>query len=101
MENIFIIVESPVKAKKIKLFYKNGNVEVKASFGHICDLDKKNLSIDTDNNFEPNYVISDDKRKVIKELKQKPKNYKYLLAADDDREGEAIAWHCSRILKII
>lgn len=100
MENIFIIVESPVKAKKIKSFYKNENVEVKASFGHICDLDKKNLSIDTSNNFQPNYVISDDKRKVIKELKQKSKNYKYLLAADDDREGEAIAWHCSRILKI-
>ncbi len=100
MENIFIIVESPVKAKKIKSFYKNENVEVKASFGHICDLDKKILSIDTDNDFKPNYVISDDKRKVIKELKQKPKKYKYLLAADDDREGEAIAWHCSRILKI-
>ena len=100
MENIFIIVESPVKAKKIKSFYKNENVEVKASFGHICDLDKKTLSIDTDKKFKPNYVISDDKRKVIKELKQKPKNYKYVLAADDDREGDAIAWHCSRILKI-
>ena len=98
--NTFIIVESPSKAKKIKTFYKNDNkIIVKASFGHICDLDKKTLSIDTENNFEPNYKILTDKQKVIKELKS-VKNCNYLLAADDDREGDAIAWHCGRILKI-
>ena len=95
-----IIVESPAKAKKIKSFYKNNdNITVKASYGHICDLDKKNLSIDINNNFKPNYIISSDKHKIIKELKS-IKNCNYLLAADDDREGDAIAWHCGRILKI-
>jgi DNA topoisomerase I len=95
-----IIVESPAKAKKIKTFYKNDNsIIVKASYGHICDLDKKTLSIDTENNFKPNYKILSDKNKIIKDLKS-VNNCNYLLAADDDREGDAIAWHCGRILKI-
>lgn len=98
--NTLIIVESPTKAKKIKTFYKNDkNILVKASFGHICDLDKKTLSIDTENNFKPTYKVPSDKNKIVKELKS-VKNCKYLLAADDDREGDAIAWHCGRILKI-
>tara|TARA_Y100001980_G_C14556542_1_gene348479 strand:+ start:6004 stop:8088 length:2085 start_codon:yes stop_codon:yes gene_type:complete len=95
-----IIVESPAKAKKIKTFYKNDDkIVVKASYGHICDLDKKNLSIDVNDNFKPTYIISSDKNKVIKDLKS-IKKCNYLLAADDDREGDAIAWHCGRILKI-
>ena len=95
-----IIVESPAKAKKIKSFYKNDeSIIVKASYGHICDLDKKTLSIDTENNFKPTYKILTDKNKIIKELKSID-NCNYLLAADDDREGDAIAWHCGRILKI-
>ena len=97
---LFIIVESPAKAKKIKSFYKNDeDIIVKASYGHICDLDKKTLSIDTENNFKPTYKILSDKNKVIKDLKS-VKDCNYLLAADDDREGDAIAWHCGRILKI-
>ena len=95
-----IIVESPAKAKKIKTFYKNDNsIIVKASYGHICDLDKKKLSIDTENNFKPTYKILTDKNKIIKDLKS-VNNCNYLLAADDDREGDAIAWHCGRILKL-
>ena len=95
-----IIVESPAKAKKIKTFYKNDDkIVVKASYGHICDLDKKKLSIDVNDNFKPTYIISSDKNKVIKDLKS-IKKCNYLLAADDDREGDAIAWHCGRILKI-
>ena len=97
--NTLIIVESPAKARKIKGFFKDKPILVKSSFGHIYDLDKKTLSIDIENNFKPNYKVLPDKKKIAKELKNT--NFSnVLLAADDDREGEAIAWHCGRLLKL-
>ena len=97
--NTLIIVESPAKARKIKGFFKDKPILVKSSFGHIYDLDKKTLSIDIENNFKPNYKVLPDKKKIAKELKN-TKFSNVLLAADDDREGEAIAWHCGRLLKL-
>ena len=97
--NTLLIVESPAKAKKIQGFYKDKPIIAKSSFGHIYDLDKKTLSIDVDNNFKPKYILLHDKKKIAKELKE-TKFSRVLLAADDDREGEAIAWHCGRLLKL-
>lgn len=97
--SLLLIVESPAKAKKIKSFYKDKPIIIKASFGHICDLDKKKLSIDIHNHFKPHYIILSDKKKIIQELKN-IKCSKIFLAADDDREGESIAWHCGRYLKL-
>ena len=97
--DILLIVESPAKAKKIKGFYKSKSIDVKSTYGHIYDLDRSKLSINIENNFKPNYIVLPDKRKVIKELK-KGTYSTILLAADDDREGEAIAWHCTRLLNI-
>lgn len=94
-----LITESPAKAKKIQGFLSNKYI-VRASCGHICDLDKKQLSIDVDNDFKPTYKPLKDKKDVIQELKRHAKGRTVILAADDDREGEAIAWHCSTILKL-
>ena len=97
---ILLVVESPSKVKKIQKYVGN-NFIVLASFGHIRDLDYKNLSIDVDNNFQPTYVVSKGKSKVIRELKSKAKNCKEVwLACDYDREGESIAWHISQVLKL-
>ena len=91
-ENL-VIVESPAKAKTIEKFLGKGYV-VKSSFGHIRDLEKKNLGINIDKDFEPVYEISDDKKKVVTELKSLAKKAETIwLASDEDREGEAIAWH--------
>lgn len=91
-ENL-VIVESPAKAKKIEKFLGKGFV-VKSSFGHIRDLEKKNLGINIGNGFEPNYEISSDKKAVVSELKSLAKKADMVwLASDPDREGEAIAWH--------
>ena len=91
-ENL-VIVESPAKAKTIEKFLGKGYV-VKSSFGHIRDLEKKNLGINIDKDFEPVYEISDDKKKVVTELKSLAKKAGTVwLASDEDREGEAIAWH--------
>ena len=98
MKNV-IIVESPAKAKKIKTFFKDNTI-VTSSFGHIIDLPKKHISIDIDNNFKPNYKPIEGKSKIIKELKNYSKGYRILLAADDDREGDAIAWHCGNVMKV-
>jgi DNA topoisomerase-1 len=99
-EKILIIVESPGKINKIKQ-YLGSNYIIKASFGHLQDLDKKTLSIDVNNNFKPNYVINQDKLKVVKELKDISKQCKeVILAADGDREGEYIAYSLSSILKL-
>jgi len=97
-----IVVESPAKAKKISTFFKDGEEQtiVTSSFGHIYDLPKKSLSIDIKNNFEPDYQPLDGKGKVIKELHRYSKNHRILLAADDDREGDAIAWHCGKVMKV-
>ena len=91
-ENL-VIVESPAKAKKIEKFLGKG-FTVKSSFGHIRDLEKKNLGINIDGGFEPNYEVSSDKKAVVDELKKLAKKADTVwLASDPDREGEAIAWH--------
>lgn len=99
MTKNLVIVESPAKAKTISKFLGR-DYEVKSSFGHIRDLPKKGLNIDVEHNFEPKYEISVDKRKVVKELKELAKNKEIWLASDEDREGEAIAWHLCNALKL-
>jgi len=95
-----VIVESPAKAKTIEKFL-GSKYTVKSSFGHIRDLAKKNLGIDTENGFEPIYLISDDKKKVVADLKAAAKKATTIwLASDEDREGEAIAWHLLDALKL-
>ncbi len=98
-ENL-VIVESPAKAKKIQKFLGKGFV-VKSSFGHIRDLEKKNLGINIGNGFEPNYEVSSDKRDIVEELKNlADKAETVWLASDPDREGEAIAWHLFHTLQL-
>ncbi len=92
MSKNLVIVESPAKAKTIEK-YLGKDFTVRSSFGHIRDLPKKGLSIDKANNFEPTYELSPDKTKTINELKKLAKNHDVWLASDEDREGEAIAWH--------
>ena len=95
-----LIVESPAKAKTIEKLLGPGYI-VKSSFGHIRDLDKKNLGIDLDNGFKPTYKIMSTRTKQIKEIQDTiTKVDRVLLAADDDREGEAIAWHCAVVFKL-
>lgn len=94
-----VIVESPAKAKTIEKFLGKDYV-VKSSFGHIRDLPKKGLNIDVGKNFAPHYEISADKRKVVSELKAAAKGAEVWLASDEDREGEAIAWHLAHALKL-
>jgi DNA topoisomerase-1 len=92
IENL-VIVESPAKAKTIERFLGK-DYTVKSSFGHIRDLAKKNLGIDIDGEFTPQYVVPADKKKIVKELKELAKKSGTVwLATDEDREGEAIAWH--------
>ncbi len=93
-----VIVESPAKAKTIKKYLGSG-YEVIASMGHVRDLPKSKMSIDFENNFQPQYVEMKDKEDVIKELKKEAKKSgKVYLATDPDREGEAISWHIAQIL---
>lgn len=88
-----VIVESPAKAKTIEKFLGKDFL-VKSSFGHIRDLDGKNLSVDINNGFEPEYSIPADKKKLVAELKKLAKEAETVwLASDEDREGEAISWH--------
>ena len=98
MVNI-IVVESPAKAKKkfknILRMEQNHII-----FGHIIDLPKDKISIDIENNFKPNYQPIPGKSKIIKELRNLSKDNNVLLAADDDREGDAIAWHCGKLMKL-
>jgi len=99
MSKSLVVVESPAKAKTINKFLGK-NFVVKASVGHIRDLPKSNLAVDIENNFEPKYVTIRGKGKVIKELKSTAqKTDKIYLAADPDREGEAICWHLAKVLK--
>lgn len=99
MPKSLIIVESPAKAKTInKILGKD--YEVTASYGHIRDLPRKELGVDIENSFEPKYVIPADSKKRVTELKKlASKSEEILLAADPDREGEAISWHLAQILK--
>jgi DNA topoisomerase-1 len=95
-----VIVESPAKAKTIAKFLGK-NFTVKSSFGHIRDLPKNELGIDTEDNFEPKYTIAKEKTKVVKELRESAeKSDKILFATDADREGEAISWHLAAALKL-
>ena len=98
MSKKLFVVESPGKVKKIQGFLGN-NFIVSASVGHICDLNKKELGIDVDNNFKPDYQVVDDKKKIVKDLKDKLKKCdELILAADADREGHAIAHHVNRLI---
>lgn len=95
-----VIVESPAKAKTIEKFLGK-DYKVMSSYGHIRDLHKKHFSIDIDNNFAPVYEIPDDKKDLVKELKKAAKKAETVwLASDEDREGEAIAWHLAEVLEL-
>ena len=97
MQDNLVIVESPAKAKTIQKFLGK-DYKVMSSYGHIRDLKKKELSIDTDT-LEPHYVIPEEKKKVVSELKKNAKAAKKVwLASDEDREGEAISWHLCEVL---
>ena len=98
MQENLVIVESPAKAKTIEKFLGKDFV-VKSSFGHIRDLSKKDLGVNLDKDYEPVYEIPSDKRKVVEELSSLAKKTKTVwLASDEDREGEAIAWHLTEVL---
>ncbi len=100
MAKNLVIVESPAKAKTIEK-YLGKDYSVKSSFGHIRDLPKKGINIDIENNFEPTYDISADKKKTVAELRKAVKAADTVwLASDEDREGEAIAWHLCEALKL-
>jgi DNA topoisomerase I len=99
IENL-VIVESPAKAKTIEKFLGK-DFRVVSSFGHIRDLSKKNLGIDVENNFTPDYEIPKEKAKVVSELRKAAADSKNVwIASDEDREGEAIAWHLASVLKL-
>ena len=95
-----IVVESPSKAKTINKYLGN-EYRVVASMGHVRDLLAKEEAVDTKNNYEMKWEISDKGNKVIKDIKNLAKNADYLyLAPDPDREGEAISWHLEKILRM-
>lgn len=98
--NTLVIVESPSKANTIKSFLGKG-YKVKASKGHVRDLPKSKLGIDIENDFEPQYINIRGKGDLINELRKEAKAAdRVLLAADPDREGEAISWHLAAVLKL-
>ena len=100
MQKNLVIVESPAKAKTIEKFLGK-DYKVLSSYGHIRDLKKKEFSIDVDKDFKPHYEIPADKKKVVEELKTEAKDAETVwLASDEDREGEAIAWHLYEVLKL-
>ncbi len=100
MHKNLVIVESPAKAKTIEKFLGKDFV-VKSSFGHIRDLAKKDLGVDIKSGFNPVYEISSDKKKLVDELKKLSKSAENVwLASDEDREGEAIAWHLTQVLDL-
>ncbi len=100
MAKNLVIVESPAKAKTIEGFLGK-DFQVESSFGHISDLVSKDMGIDIANNFEPIYEVSKDKKDVVKKLKKLAKVAETVwLASDEDREGEAIAWHLFENLKL-
>ena len=101
MQENLVIVESPAKAKTIEKFLGK-DFQVKSSYGHIRDLSKKQgLGINIENNFSPDYQIAADKIKVVEELKKLAKKSDTVwLASDEDREGEAIAWHLQEVLHL-
>ena len=100
MQKNLVIVESPAKAKTIEKFLGK-DFKVMSSFGHIRDLRKKDLGVEIENNFKPVYEISPEKKKLVGELKSAAQKAETIwLASDEDREGEAIAWHLSEVLNL-
>jgi DNA topoisomerase-1 len=100
MADSLVIVESPAKAKTIGK-YLGSKFIVKASMGHIRDLPKSQIGVEVDRNFEPKYITIRGKGSILKELKDASKKVKKIyLAADPDREGEAIAWHLAHYLDV-
>ncbi|MCF6278743.1 MAG: type I DNA topoisomerase [Flavobacteriaceae bacterium] len=100
MAKNLVIVESPAKAKTIEKFLGK-DFQVESSFGHIADLPSKELGINVDGDFMPNYIVSTDKKAVVSKLKSLAKKAETVwLASDEDREGEAIAWHLVEQLKL-
>ena len=101
MAKNLVIVESPAKAKTIEKFLGE-DYKVESSFGHIADLPSKELGVNVEGDFKANYIVSDDKKKVVKKLKDLAKKAEMVwLASDEDREGEAIAWHLEQELGLI
>ena len=100
MSKNLVIVESPAKAKTIEKFLGE-KFKVVSSYGHISDLPAKELGVDVEGDFSPNYIVNDDKKKVVRELKFLAKKAEMVwLASDEDREGEAIAWHLAEQLNL-
>ncbi len=98
MSKSLVIVESPAKAKTVN-HYLGPDYVVKASMGHIRDLPKKGLAVDVEHDFAPTYEVIPDKKKIVAELRKAAKeSQRVILAADPDREGEAISWHLSQLL---
>ncbi|WP_299214893.1 type I DNA topoisomerase [uncultured Dokdonia sp.] len=101
MAKNLVIVESPAKAKTIEKFLGE-DYKVESSFGHIADLPSKELGVNVDGDFKANYIVSDDKKKVVKKLKDLANKAEMVwLASDEDREGEAIAWHLEQELGLV
>lgn len=100
MAKNLVIVESPAKAKTIEKFLGK-EFKVASSFGHIADLPAKELGVDVSGDFSAKYIVSSDKKKLVSELKSLAKNAEMIwLASDEDREGEAIAWHLANTLNL-
>lgn len=100
MAKNLVIVESPAKAKTIEKFLGK-DYKVASSFGHIADLPTKEIGVDTEGDFTPKYIVSKDKKDVVRKLKGLAKDAETVwLASDEDREGEAIAWHLAEALKL-
>lgn len=100
MAKNLVIVESPAKAKTIEKFLGK-DFQVESSFGHIADLPSKELGVDVEGDFKPKYIVSTDKEAIVKKLKALAKKAEMVwLASDEDREGEAIAWHLAEQLKL-
>ena len=100
MAKNLVIVESPAKAKTIEKFLGK-DFKVASSFGHIADLPSKEMGVDVEGDFKPKYQVSKDKKAIVKKLKELAKNADIIwLASDEDREGEAIAWHLAQTLKL-
>jgi len=98
MAKNLLIVESPAKAKTIEKIL-GSDFEVKSCYGHIRDLDKGDKGIDIQKQFQPNYIVPDEKERVVKELRQiAKKSGEVWLASDEDREGESISWHLAEVL---
>lgn len=99
MGKALVIVESPAKAKTVNRYLGSGYL-VKASMGHVCDLPKTKLGVDIKNDFKPTYQIIPERRRLVAELRKLAKECeKVILAADPDREGEAISWHISQLVE--